>query len=123
MPSALCPALFTAIGTRYGAGDGSTTFGLPDTGGRVTVGKEAVATRLTVAISGVDGGTLGAVGGDQSMQGHIHYGLTGNSGATNTGRFGYGDGNNMVNVPTTGTGAGASQNVQPSIVMNKIIKT
>lgn len=119
----LYPALFTAIGTRYGVGDGSTTFGLPDTGGRVTVGKEAVATRLTVAISGVDGGTLGAVGGDQNMPAHIHYGLTGNSGATNTGRFGYGDGNNMVNVPTTSAGAGASQNVQPSIVMNKIIKT
>jgi microcystin-dependent protein len=31
--------LFTAIGTAYGAGDGSTTFNLPDTRGRVQVGK------------------------------------------------------------------------------------
>lgn len=31
--------LFTAIGTAYGAGDGSTTFNLPDMRGRVPVGK------------------------------------------------------------------------------------
>lgn len=31
--------LFTAIGTAYGAGDGSTTFNVPDTRGRVMVGK------------------------------------------------------------------------------------
>jgi microcystin-dependent protein len=30
--------LFTAIGTAYGVGDGSTTFGIPDTRGRVLVG-------------------------------------------------------------------------------------
>lgn len=32
-------ALFTAIGTAYGAGDGSTTFNLPDLRGRIPVGK------------------------------------------------------------------------------------
>ena len=31
--------LFTAIGTLHGAGDGSTTFNLPDARGRATVGK------------------------------------------------------------------------------------
>lgn len=31
-------ALFTAIGTTYGAGDGSTTFNLPDLTGRVVIG-------------------------------------------------------------------------------------
>jgi microcystin-dependent protein len=30
--------LFARIGTTYGAGDGSTTFGIPDTRGRVTLG-------------------------------------------------------------------------------------
>ena len=30
--------LFEAIGTTYGAGDGSTTFGLPDLSGRVVIG-------------------------------------------------------------------------------------
>jgi microcystin-dependent protein len=32
-------ALFTAIGTAYGVGDGSTTFNVPDTRGRMPVGK------------------------------------------------------------------------------------
>lgn len=30
--------LFEAIGTTYGAGDGSTTFGLPDLSGRIAIG-------------------------------------------------------------------------------------
>ncbi|NLV73355.1 MAG: hypothetical protein GXY52_01525 [Chloroflexi bacterium] len=33
--------LFEVIGTTYGEGDGSTTFGLPNLGGRVPVGKSA----------------------------------------------------------------------------------
>ena len=32
--------LFAAIGTAYGAGDGSTTFNLPDLRGRVAAGRE-----------------------------------------------------------------------------------
>jgi microcystin-dependent protein len=59
-------ALFALIGTTYGSGDGSTTFNLPDLGGRVIAGKEATATRLTTAGGGVDGGTLGAFGGAQN---------------------------------------------------------
>lgn len=59
------PYLFTALGTAYGAVDG-THFNVPDMGGRIPAGKESVATRLTTAGSGVDGATLGAVGGAQS---------------------------------------------------------
>ena len=33
------PLLFAAIGTAWGAGDGSTTFNLPNLGGRATIGK------------------------------------------------------------------------------------
>lgn len=40
-------ALFSAIGTTYGAGDGSTTFNLPDLRGRVPVGVDGAANRLT----------------------------------------------------------------------------
>lgn len=60
-------ALFAVIGTTYGSGDGSTTFNVPDCTGRVVAGKEATATRLTTAGGGVDGGTLGATGGTQSI--------------------------------------------------------
>lgn len=58
--------LFALIGTTHGSGDGSTTFNLPDLTGRVPAMKEAVATRLTTAVGGVDGATLGAAGGSQS---------------------------------------------------------
>lgn len=58
--------LFVLFGTGYGAGDGSTTFNLPNKSGRVSAMKEAVATLLTLAVSGVDGGTLNAAGGSQS---------------------------------------------------------
>lgn len=36
--------LFTAIGTAYGAGDGSTTFNIPDKRGRVSVGQDNMGT-------------------------------------------------------------------------------
>lgn len=39
--------LFTAIGTTYGAGNGSTTFNVPDLRGRVPVGVDGAAGRLT----------------------------------------------------------------------------
>lgn len=60
-------ALFAALGTTHGAGDGSTTFNLPDCTGRSIYGKEASETRITTAVSGVNGGTLGAAGGAQSV--------------------------------------------------------
>jgi len=59
--------LFAAMGTTYGVGDGSTTFNLPDKTGRVSAMKEAVATRLTSGISGVDGATMGSAAGGQSQ--------------------------------------------------------
>lgn len=69
-------ALFAAIGTSYGVGDGSTTFAVPDRRGRLSVGKDnmggAAANRVTTAGSGVDGATLGAAGGSQALQQHSH---------------------------------------------------
>ncbi len=59
-------ALFTAIGTTFGAGNGSTTFNLPDMGGRVPAGRQWPATRLTPGGSGINGAILGATGGSQT---------------------------------------------------------
>lgn len=63
-------ALFSALGTTWGAGDGSTTFNLPDLRGRVLAGKDDMggtsANRLTNQSGGLDGDTLGATGGGET---------------------------------------------------------
>jgi microcystin-dependent protein len=63
--------LFTAYGTTYGVGDGSTTFGLPDYRGRALFGRDdmggSAANRITNAASGITGTTLGATGGAQTI--------------------------------------------------------
>jgi len=69
-------ALFAALSTTYGAGDGSTTFNVPDRRGRASFGRDnmngTAANRLTAANSGVTGTTLGAVGGDERLPTHTH---------------------------------------------------
>lgn len=68
-------ALFAAIGTTYGSGDGSTTFKLPDLRQRFPLGKAATGT----------GSTLGASGGaidhsyTWSVPGHTHTATLANS--------------------------------------------
>lgn len=135
--------LFAAIGTAYGAGDGSTTFNVPDLRGRVVAGKEDTATRLTSAVSGVDGATLGATGGDQRMHqhnhgvtdpGHIHNHNAANYSALGAVITNYTGGGGTVwrtlttDSATTGisiqnAGSGGAQNVQPTIVLNYVIAT
>lgn len=64
-------ALFSAIGTTYGPGDGSTTFNIPDLRGRVVAGKDDMggssANRLTDADDGLNGDTLGDTGGGETQ--------------------------------------------------------
>ena len=63
-------ALFANLQTAHGAGDGSTTFNIPDVCGCVVVGRDnmggAAKGRLTLAGSGIDGTVLGARGGSES---------------------------------------------------------
>lgn len=63
-------ALFDIIGVSQGAGDGSTTFNLPDKRGRLSVALDTMggtaSGRVTSAASGVDGTTIGAAGGTQA---------------------------------------------------------
>lgn len=142
--------LYSAIGTTYGSGDGSTTFNLPDLRGRTLFGKDdmggSAANRVTSGVSGVDGATLGASGGDQRMQQHNHtanvtdpghsHNLTKQNagGATPVPSFGTGsspsDSGYDTDSATTGisvaivnSGSGSSQNMPPAIILNWIIKT
>jgi microcystin-dependent protein len=130
-------ALFAVIGTTYGVGDGSTTFTLPDLRGRVVAGEDDMggtsANRLTGLTDGVNGDVLGGTGGLESntlteaqLPAHTHTytstnmgGAGGNSGvAFNT----TGSSSTSRSVNTTGSGS-AHNNVQPTIILNYIIKT
>jgi microcystin-dependent protein len=69
--------LFGVIGTTFGAGDGSTTFNLPDLRGRVPVGKDNMGGTSANRVTGA--GTQGATGGAQThtlsvaeMPSHAH---------------------------------------------------
>ncbi len=114
--------LFAAIGTTFGAGDGSTTFNLPTQARRTIVGAGGSGT-ATLA------NTVGSTGGSEThtlvigeIPAHTHtensYDLTAafyagaNAARTN------------VNVQASGSagGGGSHNNMQPSLVLNMIIK-
>lgn len=124
-------ALFAILSTAYGAGDGSTTFNVPDLRGRAVAGRDdmggTAVNRITAAGSGITGTTLGNAGGAEThtltiaqMPAHTH----GISGGTNL----QGGGPNATvtsgnNVQTTSQGGGAAHNnTQPTIILNYIIK-
>lgn len=133
-------ALFAALGTGYGVGDGSTTFNLPDMRGRVAAGRDdmggAAASRLTnvgTGNPGINGAALGAVGGadrytlaQTEMPAHTHPMPTLRSGSavgtTNTASPPNNAGAADTNLTSGSTGGGnAHPNVQPTIVLNHII--
>ena len=126
-------ALFAAIGTTFGIGDGSTTFNLPDTRGRFTLGKAASGT----------GSALGETGGEidhdhgpgtYTSQNHQHgpgsYSVSVPQGCAGGAPGGYGGSASSVAVSGSSSSAGAAAitglsdtNNPPYIAFNKIIKT
>lgn len=111
--------LFVAIGTAFGAGNGTTTFNLPDFRRRVPVGAGGTGT-------GTLGNAVGNSGGAEThtlqiseMPAHTHdYGTSGSSGG------GISTGGVSTTRATSSTGGGgAHNNMQPSLVVNYIIKT
>lgn len=131
-------ALFAAIGTAYGVGDGSTTFGLPDLRGRVVAGVDGGAGRLSTAFSGGMGSVaLAGVGGEEAhvdtlteTNAHAHtidwnqVTNTATTGAANRVAVivGASGGTNTNSTAAVGGGA-AHNNVQPTIVLNYMIAT
>lgn len=124
-------ALFSAIGTTYGTGDGSTTFNLPNQARRVLVGKGGSGT-------GTLGNTVGSVGGAEThtlttseLPAHAHvYNRYGQNEASDP-WAGVGPKINpqsmqplpLVNYTSETTGGGAAHNImQPSLVAMMIIR-
>jgi microcystin-dependent protein len=143
--------LFAMIGTSFGVGDGSTTFNLPDFRGRVGVAVDNMggtdAGRLGIAnVLGTSGGSENVTLGISQMPNHSHADSTGHRhhppssggqfyGDSSTGgplALSYAAGPNPIygftqtdvgNVALDATGGGGSHtNMQPYIVVNKIIK-
>lgn len=97
--------LFRAIGTTYGAGDGSTTFNVPDCRGRVIAGKDNMGGTSANRIAATfDGDVLGQTGGSES------------SFSVTTAADMAGGGSNSYVQSASGTV------VQPTIIFNMYIK-
>jgi microcystin-dependent protein len=143
---------FSLVSTTFGSGDGSTTFNVPDLRGRVVAGADGMggsaAGRLTDAVAGID--SLGDAGGAQSHTlstseipshshgvtdpGHSHSASTNamwGTKSTSGGAVQCADTNVAtvtVNSATTGIsiqnngGGGAHNNVQPTIVLNYLLR-
>lgn len=131
--------LFAIIGTTYGVGDGSTTFNVPDLRGRIAAGKDdmggSAASRLTATT--ITGGalTLGNSGGEEThalttaeLASHSHAGLNAGfltqknvGGSWFTGSAGGVSYETQASTATSGSGT-AHNNVQPALILNKIIR-
>jgi microcystin-dependent protein len=127
-------ALFNVIGSTYGAGDGSTTFNLPDLRSRIAVGAGQG--------TGLANRVLAATGGEETHQltiaelaSHTHIQNAHTHAYTSTNRAGvglasgsytmaFGDTTGATTAVNQNTGGdGAHNNMPPFLVLNKIIKT
>ena len=140
--------LFAAIGINFGAGDGSTTFGIPNLTGRTVIGTGGTAAPSIGNVAGAETVTLSLA----QMPSHSHTATTGSAGSHthnleayfknhvegDHGSSGYilsngssgqsglmtDPGNHTHSVTTNSQGSSsAHNNMQPSLAMNWIIKT
>jgi microcystin-dependent protein len=111
-------ALFAAIGTTWGAGDGSSTFNVPDPRGRAVIG-EGSGAGLTARAIGATTGTETHTLTTAEMPAHTHpyEARVGEIGGGGGGAFQTG-----ATRTTSSTGGGAAHNnMQPSVVAKMII--
>lgn len=110
--------LFLILGTTYGAGDGKTTFNLPDYKGRIGVGKSTSGTFNTLGKKvGSETVTISNVNLPSYVR-SIDVSKSNNADLTFNGTV-------VTNVTSSSGGTSnpsGVNNIQPSLVINKIIK-
>jgi microcystin-dependent protein len=125
-------AIAQAAAYPYGAGDGVTTFGLPDYRGRASFGQDnmggTAANRITSALSGIVGTTLGAVGGQEAvtltiaqMPSHNHQVYYSSCETVSGGSGSVRSSGSSRSTSSTG-GGGAHTNMPPAIIVGKAMK-
>jgi microcystin-dependent protein len=127
--------LFAVVSTTYGAGNGTTTFNLPDLRGRAIAGKDdmggTAASRLTTTGLGATAIVLGHAGGGEThtlttseLPSHSHAIGTTLSSGTAASVAAIGTDNSPSESITSGTTGSdsAHANVQPTFILNYIIK-
>jgi microcystin-dependent protein len=114
-------ALFAVIGTAFGAGDGATTFNLPDSQRRVSVGSGGTGTATLGNAVGDTGGAETHTLTTGEMPAHTH-----NWGGIQS--QGFSGGNTIFATSGSGStttstgGGGAHDNIQPSLVILPCIR-
>lgn len=126
-------ALFAAIGTAYGPGDGSTTFNIPDLRGRYALGKDDMGGSAANRVTATQADNLGQGSGAENhtltiaeMPAHTHPPSSGNFMNIETGSTQRGEGvADVTNAAATGStgGGGAHNNMPPYQTTNYLVKT
>lgn len=123
-------ALFAVIGTQFGAGDGSTTFNLPDLRGRFPLGLDNMGGTSANRVTASAADTMGGSGGAEThtltaaeLAAHNHT-VTGSTAAGSQNNFTVIGSRNADYTITTSNNAGggsAHNNMPPYLAINFII--
>jgi microcystin-dependent protein len=117
------PGLFAVFGTTWGAGDGSTTFNLPDLRGRTIFGFDSTQTEFDAIAK--TGGAATVTLAETNLPAHHHSAATfkvGSAGVSAGANSKIAPGAVQVTTSDPATGGGAHNNLQPFATMIAMVR-